>query len=150
MKNFLDNYNFFFFDSICKFNLFKKNLLLNLNILKIFVKLNNNDNFFLKNFFILSKIFFFVFKRKVNILKVFKNTQKINKLKNSLFFFFGITINNLYQILKILNYLLNDISFSARVSDDSLNVKRIENNIIFFFKNINYFIGLDLSTKFSS
>lgn len=150
MKNYLNNYNFFFFDSISKFNLFNKNYLLNLNLLKIFIKLNNNDNFFLKNFFILSKIFFFVFKRKVNILKIFKNNQKTNKFKNSLFFFFGITINNLFEVLKILNFILNDIYFSSRISDDSLNVKRIENNIVFFFKNINYFIGLDFSTKFSS
>ncbi len=99
MKNYLNNYNFFFFDSISKFNLFNKNYLLNLNLLKIFIKLNNNDNFFLKNFFILSKIFFFVFKRKVNILKIFKNNQKTNKFKNSLFFFFGITINN-YQMIR--------------------------------------------------
>lgn len=150
MKNFLNNYNFFFFDSIFKFNLFNKKYLLNLNFIKIFVKLQNNDNLFLRNFFILSKIFFFVFKRKVNILKIFKNNQKINKTKNSLFFFFGITINKLTEVLKILNFILNDVQISSRVTDDSLNVKRIENNIIFFFKNINYFLGLNFSTKFSN
>jgi len=150
MKNYLYNYNFFFYDSISKFNLFNKNHLLNLNFLKIFVKLINNDNSFLKNFFILSKIFFMVFKRKLNILKIFKNSSKSNKSKNSLIFYFGITYNNNLNLLKILDFLLNYIMFSSKKTDDAFNVKKLENNFIFFFKNINYFIGLNFYNIFSN
>lgn len=148
MKNYLINYNLFFFDSICKFNIYNKNFFFNLNLLKIFVKINNGDNFFLKNFFILSKVFSKVFNRKLSILKVVRNSSKLNKTKNSLFFFFGLTFNNISRILYVLNYILNDISFISNKTDDSLKIKKFSYNVIFFFKNINYFLGLDFSNKF--
>jgi hypothetical protein len=148
MKNLKKNFDIVLFDSICKFNIYEKENLLYLNKLNIFIKLKNIDNFFLKNFLFLSKIFFNLFKRKITVLRVLKDFNKFNKLKNSLIFCVGITFNNVFLIFKILNYLLNIVVYVSKKTDDSFIFKRKQNNILYFFKNINYFFGLD-SLKFS-
>jgi hypothetical protein len=145
MKNLINNFNIFLFDSITKFNLYDKRNLLKINKLKIFVKLKSIDVLFLKNFLFLSKLFFELFNRKIFILKIL-NDQ--NKIKNSIIFYVGFIVNNMFFIYNILNYLINIIFFSSKKTDDCLNFKKINNNFLFFFKNINYFIGLNLS-KFS-
>jgi hypothetical protein len=148
MNNFKKSFEIIVFDSICKFNIYEKKNLLFLNKLKIFIKLKSVDNFFLKNFLFLSKIFFNLFKRKISVLKVLKDYNKMNKLKNSLIFYVGISFNNINSIFKILNYLLNIVSYISKKTDDSFILKRKENNFLYFFKNVNYFLGLD-SLKFS-
>ena len=148
MKNLNKNLDIVFFDSICKFNIYNKKNILFLNKLKIFVKLKSIDNLFLKNFLFLSKIFYNLFKRKIFVLSVIKDSSKMNKLKNSLIFYVGVTFNNYNLIFQILNYLLNIVVFTSKKSDDSFILKRREKNFLYFFKNINYFLGLDLS-KFS-
>jgi|688.fasta_scaffold599737_2 hypothetical protein len=148
MKNLEHNFNIFVFDSICKFNIYEKKNLLFLNKLNVFVKLKSIDLFFLKNFLFISKLFFNLFKRKLSILNIFKDLNKFNKSKNSLIFYVGITFNNNYLIYKILNYLLNIVSLISKKTDDSFIIKRKENNFLYFFKNINYLLGLDF-LKFS-
>lgn len=148
MKNLIKNFNILVFDSICKFNIYHKKNILNISSLKIYVKLKSVDTSFLKNFLFLSKIYFYLFKRKISILNVLKDLNKSNKLKNSLIFYIGITFNDFYSIFTILNYLLNIVIFSSKKSDDLFSFKKIENNFVYFFKNINYFLGLDFS-KFS-
>lgn len=145
MKNLNNNFNIFLFDSISKFNLYDKKNLLKINKLKIFVKLKSIDPLFLKNFLYLSKVFFELFKRKIYILKIISDQ---NKLKNSIVFYVGFTVNNVFFIYNILNYLLNIAFFSSKKSDDCFNFKKKDNNFLYFFKNINYFLGLNFS-KFS-
>lgn len=145
MKKLNTNFNIFLFDSISKFNLYDKESLLKINKLKIFVKLKSIDPLFLKNFLYLSKVFFELFNRKIYILKIISDQ---NKLKNSIIFYVGFTVNNIFFIYNILNYLLNVVSFSSKRSDDCFNLKRKESNFLYFFKNINYFLGLNFS-KFS-
>jgi len=148
MKNLVKNFNIIVFDSISKFNLFEKKKILKIENLKIYVKLKSFDVLFLKNFLFLSKIYFYLFKRKITILKVVQDFSKLNKLKNSLIFYVGITYKDQFSIFNILNYLLNIVTFSSKKSDDFFNLKKKENNFLYFFKNINYFLGLDFS-KFS-
>jgi hypothetical protein len=148
MKNLEKNFNIFIFDSICKFNIYEKKNLIFLNKLNIFVKIKSIDILFLKNFLFISKLFFNLFKRKISILNIFKDSNKFNKFKNSLIFYVGITVNNIYIIYKILNYLLNIVMYISKKTDDSFILKKKENNFLYFFKNINYFLGLDF-LKFS-
>ena len=145
MKNLVVNYNIFLFDSISKYNFYNKINLLKLNKLKVFVKLKSMDSSFFKNFLYLSQIFFELFNRKIYILK---NLNDKNKIKNSITFYVGFTANNTFFIYKVLSYLLNVILFSAQRSDSSFNFQKKNNNFLYFFKNINYFLGLNLS-KFS-
>lgn len=148
MKDLENNFNIIVFDSISKFNIYDKKKVLKIDNLKIYVKLKSVDVSFLKNFLFLSKIYFYLFKRKITILKVIQDFSKLNKLKNSLIFYVGITYKNQKLIFNILNYLLNVVTFSSKKSDDFFNLKKKENNFLYFFKNINYFLGLDFS-KFS-
>ena len=148
MKNLVKNFNIIVFDSISKFNMYDRQKILKINNLKIYVKLKSVDASFLKNFLFLSKIYFYLFKRKITILKVIQDFSKLNKLKNSLIFYVGITYKDQISIFNILNYLLNIVTFYSKKSDDSFNLRKKENNFLYFFKNINYFFGLDFS-KFS-
>lgn len=148
MRSLVKNFNIIVFDSISKFNIYNKKNILKIDSLKIYVKLKSVDTLFLKNFLFLSKIYFYLFKRKTTILRVVQDFSKLNKLKNSLIFYVGITYKDQISIFNILNYLLNIVIFSSKKSDDSFNFKKKENNFLYFFKNINYFLGLDLS-KFS-
>jgi hypothetical protein len=145
MKNLNINFDIFLFDSISKFNFYNKINLVKLNKLKIYVKLKSMDSAFLKNFLYLSQIFFDVFNRKIIILKILKDK---NKIKNSITFYMGFSVNNIVNIFDTLNYLLNIILFSAKKSDSSFNFKKKNNNFLYFFKNINYFLGLNF-LKFS-
>jgi len=142
MKNYNNNFNIFLFDSISKFNIYHKKNLLKIKKVKIFVKLRNIDILFLKNFLFLSKIFFELFNRKISILKIFNNKNK--NLKNSIILSIGFIVNNTSSIYIVLNYLFNVVSFSSNITDSCLNIKRKQNNFLFFFKNINYFIGLNV------
>lgn len=142
MKKLDTNFNIFFFDSISKFNIYDKKNLLKIRKLKIFLKLKTIDSLFLKNFLSLSKLFFELFNRKICILKIIGDQ---NKIKNSIIFYVGFTVNNFFSILNLLNYMLNIIMFSSKKMDDSLNFKKKDNCFLYFFKNINYFIGLNFS-----
>jgi hypothetical protein len=148
MKDLVKNFNIIIFDSISKFNIYDKKKILKIDNLKIYVKLKSVDALFLKNFLFLSKIYFYLFKRKITILKVIQDFSKLNKLKNSLIFYVGITYKDQKSIFNILNYLLNVVTSSSKKSDDFFKFKRKEKNFLYFFKNINYFLGLDFS-KFS-
>ena len=59
MKNLKFNVENSKLDSISKFNFYDKNFLTNLENLIIFSKLSVNDPNFLRDFFFLSKLFFF-------------------------------------------------------------------------------------------
>lgn len=144
MKNIKKNYNILVFDSISKFNIYNKNKILNINNLKIYVKIKSIDVSFFKNFLFLSKIYFYLFNRKISILKVLKDFSRLNKLKNSLIFYIGITFNNIFSILNILDYLLNIVIDFSKKSDAQFSFQRKENAFLYFFKNINYFLGLDI------
>ena len=65
MKNLVKNFNIILFDSISKFNIYDKKKILKMDNLKIYVKLKSLDTLFLKNFLFLSKIYFYLFKRKI-------------------------------------------------------------------------------------
>lgn len=76
-------------DSISKFNIYDKNFGIKLNNLIVFSKLNINEPNFLRDFFFLSKLFFFWFNKKISILQIIKDKKRaFNKGKNSLTFFF--------------------------------------------------------------
>ena len=137
MKNLVKNFNIILFDSISKFNIYDKKKILKMDNLKIYVKLKSLDTLFLKNFLFLSKIYFYLFKRKIIILKVLQDFSKLNKFKNSLIFYVGITYKDQASIFNILNYLLNIVTFSSKKSDDFFNFKKKENNFLYFFKNNN-------------
>ena len=85
-----------------------------------------------------------LFNRKISILKVLKDFSRLNKLKNSLIFYIGITFNNIFSILNILDYLLNIVIDFSKKSDAQFSFQRKENAFLYFFKNINYFLGLDI------
>ena len=87
MKNLVKKFNIILFDSISKFNIYDKKKILKMDNLKIYVKLKSLDTLFLKNFLFLSKIYFYLFKRKIIILKVLQDFSKLNKFKNSLIFY---------------------------------------------------------------
>jgi len=59
MKNLKFNANNLEFDSISKFNLYNKHTKIKLRNLVIFSKLVVNDSNFLRDFFFLSKLFFY-------------------------------------------------------------------------------------------
>lgn len=145
MKNINNNFNIFLFDLISKFNFYNNNNIVKINKLKIFVKLKSIDPLFFKNFLFLSKIFFELFYRKIFILKIL-NDQ--NKIKNSVIFYVGFSENNILLIFNILNYLLNISFFLSKETDSRFSFKKKDNNFLFFFKNINYFLCLN-SSNFS-
>lgn len=143
MIDYKQNFNIFFFDSISKFNLYDNKNLVYLKKLKIFVKMNNNNNNFLKDFFLLSKIFFLLFKRKISVLQIRNNNINSSKIKNMLYLDVGLTFNNYLLIFNILNYLLNIVTYFSNKTDENFKRKRKDKNFLFFFKNLNYFLGLD-------
>lgn len=59
MKKFKYNFDVSKLDSISKFNFYDKSFIKNLDSLVIFNKLSLNDSNFLRDFFFLSKLFFF-------------------------------------------------------------------------------------------
>lgn len=59
MKKLDFNFNISKLDSISKFNIYDKGLILNLKNLIVFSKLSVNEPNFLRDFFFLSKLFFF-------------------------------------------------------------------------------------------
>lgn len=141
MKKIFFNYNFSRIDSISKFNLFNKNLLPNLESLIIFSKLSINDSNFLRDFFFLSKLFFFWFNKKISILQVISEKKGgSNKGKKSLTFFFGCTLrkNFLFKNLDYLNSIVFDLT---KKIDSNIKYKKLTNGLLYSFSNINYLLG---------
>jgi len=142
MKDISKNLNILCFDSISKFNIYDKKNLVYFKKLKVFVNIKTSESNFLNNFLSLSKILFFLFNRKLQVLKVLKEFTKSNKLRNSLIFCVGLTFRN-KEVFYSLNYLLNIIFIASKSMDDSLSFKRKESGFLYFFSNSNYLLGLN-------
>lgn len=128
-------------DSINKFNLYDKNFVIKLNNLIIFSKLTVNDSNFLRDFFFLSKLFFFWFNKKISILQVITDKKKtFNKGKSSLTFFFGCTVRKHY-LLKNIDYINNIIFNLTKKVDGSIKYKKINSGFLYTFSNINFLLG---------
>lgn len=128
-------------DSISKFNLYDKKFLPKLESLIIFSKLSINDSNFLRDFFFLSKLFFFWFNKKISILQVITEKKGgSNRGKRSLTFFFGCTIRK-SLLFKNIDYLNNIVFNLTKRIDGNIKYKKLNNGLFYSFSNINYLLG---------
>jgi hypothetical protein len=128
-------------DSISKFNFYDKLLITKFNNFIIFSKISINEINFLRDFFFLSKLFFFWFNRKISILQVITDKKKLsNKGKNSLTFFIGCTIRD-FNLIHHLNYIFNIIFFFTKKVDGLLKYKKVNHGLIYSFSNPNFLLG---------
>lgn len=141
MKNLKFNIKNLQFDSVSKFNIYNKDTEIKLRNLVIFTKLAVNDSNFLRDFFFLSKLFFYWFDQKISILKVIQDKRRsFNKGKNSLIFFFGCTIRN-NSLMKNINYINNIVFNSTKKIDGVLKYKKTKFGFLYSFSNINFLLG---------
>jgi hypothetical protein len=138
-----------FLDLISKFNFFDKFFLKKLDSIVFFSKVNLNDTNFLRDFFFLSRLFFFWFNKKICILHVISDKKRVhNKGKNSLTFFFGCTLRN-EAILKNLDYINNILFFLTKKIDGVLNYKKINDGFVYSFSNVNFLLGFKSEAFFN-
>lgn len=143
--NIKKNLNIIKYDSISKFNVNNKNILFEIDYLKILVNLDCSNKNFIKYFYIVSKIFKDIFDRKLFIFKIKKalsvNDEKMNRgNKNNLEYYFGINIrkNGIYGTL---DYLYNVIIPTSKKIDNKVLLKSTGYSYILKFYNLNYFLG---------
>lgn len=127
-------------DTISKYN--KKNLkeIIILEKLDFIVQLKSSESNFLKLFFDLTKLIFFIFDKKICIFNIFKEKYRKNK-RNSLIFNIGITIRN-FEIYLYLNYIKNILSNISKKIDNNFLSNLYNCGYYYYFSNLNYFIGL--------
>lgn len=142
MKNILNILKIINFDLVSKFNYIKKNLLLKIKNIIIFIKLKTVDSDFLINFLVISKIIYFWFKQKLNIF--FFKKEYFKGSRNNLNLILGINLKKLY-INKFLNYFNNIILYISKNIDNSMVVSSKGDNLLLNFSNLNYILGLNIN-----
>lgn len=141
MKNLKFNTECLKIDSISKFNFYDKSLITKLENLVVFSKLSVNDSNFLRDFFFLSKLFFYWFDRKISILQVITDKKRsFNKGKSSLTFFFGCTIRKNF-LIKHINYVNNIIFNLTKKVDGAIKHRKTESGFVYTFSNVNFLLG---------
>jgi hypothetical protein len=137
-------------DSISKFNIYNQDLITKLKNLIIFSKLSVNDPNFLRDFFFLSKLFFYWFDKKISILQVITDKKKaFNKGKSALTFFFGCTIRKIF-LIKNVNYMNNIVFNLTRRVDGSIKHRKIDSGFVYTFSNVNFLLGFRSERFFNS
>lgn len=142
MQNISNNFKILNLDIISKFNCYKKELLMKIKKITIFVKLKTNESDFLINFLVISKIIYFWFKQKITIF-CFKK-EYLRGSRNNLIVILGLNLKKIY-IQKFLNYFKNIVLNISRKIDNSVILKSNRENILFSFSNLNYLLGLNIN-----